>query len=220
MNSYRQKLFSHSRGMTMIEIMIVVSMIGGLMALSALALFRGDDSRVREEAGRMAGTIKYIYNEAAIKNKYYRLALNLDENSYYVESNSEPFYVSMGGEEDKKTSTASGDEGGSEGEEGTAPPAFAREEGLMVKPVKLKTGVKIKDVTVMHKPERVESGKVYTYFLPNGWAEPFVINLSDEGEESFYSLQINPITGKSVIRGEYLEVNPETFAAESGEETE
>jgi len=49
-------------------------------------------------------------------------------------------------------------------------------------------------------------------------AEPIVINLSDEDEESFYSLEVNPLTGKSTIRTEYYEVNPEKFQRETGEE--
>ena len=219
---------NHPAGMTLIEIMIVIAMIAGIMAMATFVMFPGDDAKVREQASRLAGTIKFIYNEAAIKNKYYRLAYNLDENTYRVESSSEPFYVSIEGEEEAPKPTTGSEEGeGEEGEEGTAaggeegegaaPPAFASEDSFMLKPVKFPNGVKIKDIFVMHSPERKEVGIVYSYFLPNGWAEPVIINLSDEAEESFYSLEVNPLTGKSKIRTEYLEVNPESFRKEDSE---
>ena len=217
-------MLGNSRGMTLIEIMIVVAMIGGIMALATVIVFPGDDAKLRDEASKMAGTIKYLYNEAAIKNKYYRIAFNLDENSYRVESSEEPFYVTLVGEEKEKAApdTIGETEGEGEGEvdeegEGVPPPAFVAEEGIMFKPVKFPSGVKIKDVLVLHEEARVETGVAYSYFLPNGWAEPMVINLSDEEEESFYSLEVNPLTGKSKIRTEYIEMNPEEFRKEDSE---
>ncbi len=214
---------THAAGMTLIEIMIVVALIGGMMALGTTVMFPSDDAKLREEAVRLAGTIKFIYNEAAIKNKYYRLAFNLEENSYRVESSTEPFFVSTD-EDEKKPSGIDkpvGADGAAEGADGEVvpPPTFTAEEGVMVKPVKLPSGLKIKDVSVLHAPERREVGIVHAYFLPNGWAEPMVINLSDEGEEAFYSLQINPLTGKAKIRTEYREVDEGLFQkdTDSGE---
>lgn len=216
MREIRKKRFCQSQGMTLIEIMIVVAIIGGIMGLGAMVLFPGDEVKVRKEASRLAGTIKFLYNEAAIKNKFFRLAFNLDENSYYVESSSEPYFVKMEDEEEEKLPTTLEGEEGEEGSEEGGPtmPTFSAEEGYLTKPVKFPTGIIIRDVIVMHSKERNETGIVYTYFLPNGWAEPLVVNLSDEDEENFYSLEVNPLTGKSKIRAKYLEIDPETFRAE------
>jgi general secretion pathway protein H len=218
--SHDQTVTKHPLGMTLIEIMIVVAIIGGIMALATYVMFPSDDAKVRDEANRLAGTIKFVYNEAAIKNKYYRLVYHLEEGTYLVESSTEPFHVAIEGEEGKTASSPPPKEGGEAAEGGEAPAGegggFAVEEGLMVKPVKLPTGVKFKDIYVMHSPERMEFGTVYSYFLPNGWAEPVVINLADEDEKSFYSLEVNPLTGKSTIRTEYYEVNPEKFRNPEG----
>lgn len=202
----------------MIEIMIVVAIIGGIMALATYVMFPSDDARLQEQANRLAGTIKYLYNEAAIKNKYYRLVFNLEEGTYHVESSSEPFYIALEGQEKAPLPAAAGEgegeareEAQGDGEEEVAGDGFSPEESMMLKPVKLGTGIKIKDIFVLHSPERKETGMVQVYFLPNGWAEPTVINLSDEDEESFYSLEVNPLTGKSTIRSEYHEANPEDF---------
>ncbi|HEX5034787.1 MAG TPA: hypothetical protein VFW62_09920, partial [bacterium] len=96
--------------------------------------------------------------------------------------------------------------------------SFAQEEGSLVRPVRMPAGIKIKDISVMHLPARVEQGKVEVYFFPNGFVEPSVINLTDEDEENFYSLQLNPMTGRVRIRSEYFEVNPEDLSTNKGGE--
>jgi general secretion pathway protein H len=209
--------------MTLIEIMIVVAIIGGVMGLAGSVLFPSDDAKVRDDANRLAGTIKFVYNEAAIKNKYYRLVYHLEEGSYQVESSTEPVHVAIEGEEKAPPPPKEEDEV-QEGDDGASTEAsgvgggFTVEDSLMVKPIKLSRGVKFKDIFVMHSPVRKELGTVHSYFLPNGWAEPVVINLSDEDEESFYSLEVNPLTGKSTIRTEYYEIDPQSFRKETHEE--
>lgn len=190
--------------MTLIEIMVVIAMIGGVMVLAGLILFPGDEAKLKDHATRLVGSIKYVYNEAAIKNKYYRFVFDLDAGAYHVESSSEPFILSTEPEKQEEPDPDS--------EEGT-PPSFAQESNYLIKPVRLPEGIKIKDISVLHLPQRQESGTVHSYFLPNGWAEPTVINLSDEDEEYFYSLEVNPLTGKAQVREEYYQVDPESLKA-------
>jgi general secretion pathway protein H len=214
----------HSRGMTLIEIMIVVAIIGGIMGLATYVMFPGDEAKVRDAASRLAGTIKFVYNEAAIKKKYYRLAYHLEEGSYLVESSTQPFTVAIEEEGSGKTKQKTENKKNQTDSESQTPAnpsengGFTAEESLMVRPVQFPTGVKFKDITVMHSPDKIEFGTAYSYFLPNGWAEPVVINLSDQDEQSFYSLEVNPLTGKSIIRAEYHEANPKELRKGTSEE--
>lgn len=204
--------------MTLIEIMIVVAIIGGIMALATYVMFPSDDAKVRDAASRLAGTIKFVYNEAAVKNKYYRLVYHLEEGSYQVESSTEPFTVALEEEGSKPAQKQKNPETPEEPQANGEGGGFTVEDSLMVRPVKFPTGVKFKDIMVMHSPDKIEFGTAYSYFLPNGWAEPIVINLSDQDEQSFYSLEVNPLTGKSTIRTEYREMHPEELRKESGEQ--
>lgn len=192
--------------------MIVVLIIALMMGLGVAVLFPGNEAKLRDQSAQLAGTVKFLYNEAAIKNRYYRLAFDLDSQSYRVESSEQPYLVRMVDESQKKKDAEKRPEGTPEGA------SFAQEEGLLVKPVRLPSGIKFKDISVMHLPTRVEQGKVEVYFFPNGFVEPSVINLTDEDEENFYSLQLNPMTGRVKIRSEYFEVNPEDLSTNQGGE--
>jgi general secretion pathway protein H len=188
--------------------MIVLAMIGGMMALGVSIFIPGNDQKVQDAAVRLAGTIKYLFDEAAVKNRYYRVVFNLDERSYSIESNSEPFLVTLEEEEGQagKPQATPGAENQPEGSPGAVPQFAVVDEDALTKPVTLPSGVKFKDILVMHSLSPQETGKAYLYFFPNGWVEPVIVNLSDDDDEAFYSLEINPLTGRAKILGEYREL--------------
>ncbi len=210
--------------MTLIEIIITVAIIGLIMGLSVGVFRNSSDSALSEASDRLMGTIKYVYNEAAIKNQYYRMVINLDDQTFAVESSPDPFKISSTQEgipevdvstnanikevgADLKTDTT-------EEEEEVAPPplmgsTFSGTSSYLLKPVKLPDGVRIKDVYVDHLDKKVESGKTAIYFFPNGWVEKAVINLTDEKGEINYSLETFPSSGKTKIRTDYFEYIPE-----------
>jgi prepilin-type N-terminal cleavage/methylation domain len=200
------------RGMSLIEIMITMAIIGAMMALAASFLFPGNEAKMREETVRLAGVVKFVYNEAAIKNRYYRLTFDLDAGSYSVESSTDPFRITILEEGAKPPPAAP------ENPEASPTGAtFTQEtDQFLVQPHSLPAGVKFKDVFVLHDKDRQSAGKVFAYFFPNGWAEKMVVNFTDEDEESFYSVEVNPLTGKSKIRSEYYEIKEQDLKAGTG----
>lgn len=190
--------------------MIVVLIIALMMSLGVAVLFPGNEAKLRDQSSKIAGTVKFLYNEAAIKNRYYRIVFDLDGRAYKVESSDQPYLVRMIDETQKKRESDKKPEGTPEGA------SFTQEEGMLVQPEKLPAGIKFKDISVMHLPTRVESGKVEVYFFPTGFVEPTIINLTDDDEETFYSLQLNPMTGRAKIRSEYFESNPEDLSTNQG----
>ncbi len=214
----------NQQGMTLIEIIITVAIIGLIMGLS-LGVFRDySDSALSETSDRLMGTIKYVYNEAAIKNQYYRLVINFEDQTFSVESSPDPFKISAtqeGTPEEDKSTAASIKEVGAGISEGSAeeesqdsetpPPGgtFSGTTSYLLKPVKLPDGIRIKDVYVAHLDKKVDSGKTAIYFFPNGWVEKAIINLTDEKDENHYSLETFPSTGKTKIRTEYLDYKSE-----------
>ncbi len=219
--------FAHKNqgGMTLIEIIITVAIIGLIMGLSVGVFRDSSDAALSDTADRLMGTIKYVYNEAAIKNQYYRLIIDFEDQSFSVEASSEPFKISataQGTPEVEKGASADIKGVGedlkgnsleeSPPEEPKSPPpggSFSSTSSYLLKPIKLPEGIRVKDVYIAHLDKKVEGGKTALYFFPNGWVEKAVINLSDEKGENFYSLETFPSTGKAKIRTEYFEYKPE-----------
>jgi general secretion pathway protein H len=83
---------------------------------------------------------------------------------------------------------------------------FAAFKELALKPVALGKNVKVRSFYTPRVTEPVRAGRAYLYFFPLGQTEPAIITLSDQNEESIYSLVVHPITGRVRIYSE--EVKP------------
>lgn len=69
-------------GFTLIELAIVIFLIA-LFAMIAIPLVAGMGERgLDASARRIAGTVKYLYNEAALTGSLHRLVFNLDEGTF------------------------------------------------------------------------------------------------------------------------------------------
>ncbi len=81
---------SHShhrqRGMTMIEIMVVLAIMGSLMAvLLGGSLLKSNAARTREGAVEVMATLRAAYNMATMTGKHHRVVFNLEEQTYHIE---------------------------------------------------------------------------------------------------------------------------------------
>jgi general secretion pathway protein H len=74
-----------------------------------------------------------------------------------------------------------------------------------LRPVTLKKGsVKIAGVYTPRQTDEVVAGRAYIYFFPMGQTESAIVHLSDESGETFYSIVVHPITGRTKIYNEYV----------------
>ncbi len=79
-------------GFTLIEIVVVMVLISLFMVLSIPLLGNIGTGSLDTSARRLSGTIKYLFNEAALTGHEYRLIYDLDQRSYraqVLEENSE-----------------------------------------------------------------------------------------------------------------------------------
>ena len=81
--SLRRCLHGGSRaGFTLIEIVVVMVLISLFMVFSIPVFSTIGTSSLDSSARRLSGTIKYLYNEAALSGLEYRLIYNLEEGTY------------------------------------------------------------------------------------------------------------------------------------------
>jgi prepilin-type N-terminal cleavage/methylation domain-containing protein len=84
-SSIRKKLTaSNTRqtGFTLIELAVVIFLIGLFALLTVPRLPGVGDDGMRASARGLAGTAKYLFNEAALSRREYRLLFNIDEGTY------------------------------------------------------------------------------------------------------------------------------------------
>lgn len=72
----------HQDGFTLIELVIVVLLLGLITSLSLPLVSSYEPDRLASSARRLAGAVKYLYNEAAMTGLEHRLVFNLEEGSY------------------------------------------------------------------------------------------------------------------------------------------
>lgn len=72
------------RGFTLIELAVVVLLIGLFSALVIPRLPWVGEDPLKASARRLAGVIKYHYNEAVLSGLTHRLVFNLDQHSFAV----------------------------------------------------------------------------------------------------------------------------------------
>ncbi len=220
--SKKKRRFQSAPGMTLIELMVGMFIVGIILAIAVVGSRGFTDAEMKKESNRLASTIRYLYNKSATERLYLRIVYDFGEHSYHVESTSEPFVITPpdpeAEEKAKQAEPEAAEDGGQgesgegagEAEEGAAqmPDAsgFAETESYLLKPVQLAGDVLFKDIQVSYAKEKIEAGKAYTYFFPNGYATPTMINLQDEDDETNYSLQVLPLSGRVRIESRYREL--------------
>jgi prepilin-type N-terminal cleavage/methylation domain-containing protein len=202
------------RAFTLFELIIAIAIVGLIMGIVVGRMDQYLELDMKKASNRLGSTIRYLYNKSATDGIYVRLVLDLDERTYWVEATSDPTRVSADmeagsasseeGEEDSEAASEEGEPGMGEKPKLKYPkPSFGQVDSFLLKATKLPDPVFFKDVFVEHRRSAVEGGKVAIYFFPNGYVEHAIINLRNEDDDYFYSIETNPVTGKVSIENEY-----------------
>jgi len=197
-------------GFTLIELMVTMAIVGVIFTIAMTGLRSAFSVNIKSAAGKMAATLRYLSNKAVTDHMYLRMVYDLQENTYHVEESADPLVISP--EED---SSESKKEGESKDGEKKSESGFTPSESKLLESVKLPSGVAFKDVTVSYLSGKREQGKAYTYFFPDGFATPTVINLKDEDDQEHYSIEVMPMSGRVKVIGDYKE----SLSEESSKET-
>jgi prepilin-type N-terminal cleavage/methylation domain-containing protein len=215
------KLRWRQAGLTLIELVIVVSLLALIVTIVIPSVVNIIGANLRSTAGEVAGAIRFTYDLAARKNVPFRLVFDLDEQAYWVESASEKYLldrekteVSEGRldedaqrEKEQKRSRRFIDRSYIEGGEMWQPkgkPSFSAFAGRYTKKKPLPDDIVFQDVWVAHQDDRVTAGLAYLYCFPTGMTERAVIHIGDDAED-VYTLVVEALTGVVRIYPEYIE---------------
>lgn len=204
-----------SQGFTLIEIAIVIAIIGLVMALGYPQYQAVSHSNLRTSSRKLAGTIRYIYAQAVLDKKPWRLAIDFEHRKYWGERLEE-----QAGEQIEQTSESEADDSWAkletmETDHYSLEPAEDSEQQDTAQWMKVSTrvlkentlpkGIVFKDMRVVGRDE-VSREIGYIYFSPYGGVERAVVHLKHEDHDWFYTIVTKPLTGRVAIFDEYKDI--------------
>lgn len=233
----RRDFRTGSAGFTLIELVAVMTLLALVSALATPYISSALGVQVKSTARQLAGTMKYVFDEAAIRNVNLRLVFNLDRHGYKVEecgTSDQDFFgapLLYHSAEDKQRGQDAMDEAARRAQDyassGSAPPP-PQDPLQSCKPV---NDVRVSEVTFEEpltllgvwtpqykailrghpdgpSEDPSEDTLAEVYFLKGGYAERVFIYLSDGGED-IYTLELEPLTGRVTLHDGEKEVPSE-----------
>ena len=188
-----------SSGFTLIEMLVVLALIG-LITVFALpnisSMFKLSLNSVTRE---LASTVKEAYNSSIMTGRVYRLAYDLKEQTFWVESG--PGNVLL----DTKDSKEKENRRKRFQKPDDAPPApqFTMDTTVTRKKMSLPRGVVYEDVITEQSPDPITEGMAYTHIFPHGLTERTIIHLKDT-QEHHISLLLDPVIGTTHMVERYV----------------
>ncbi len=215
----RAKGARSDRGLTLIEILVAILIVAGLMALVVPSIRSVTGVRAREEASRMAGAIRYLYNHTAVTGRTCRIVFSMGEedgDNWMVECTEdaprlEPEelkvnrgVIDRGFEEDDWFRRGTRDEDSIEHRirERARWNQFA---SRTVQPSRLPSGVSFGGVWTSSFSDVVTEQDAYLYFFPAGETQRAVIYIVDSWDNA-YTLDVQPLTGRVRVTSGWEEV--------------
>lgn len=192
--AHKSSRMSRESGMTLIEIMIVIAIIAGVLALGAPRLF-STRTQMQSAVRKVAVLPREIRSISRLFNRTSRLVVSIDdEEGHYYWVESATGNVLLLSAEDQKELDSLTSLRREEEEQNT--PDFAIEKRITKRPVQLPRGLYFESVEYTSKEEAITSGKAYIHFFPQGLAEEAAIHLTDRGNLN-WTIVINPLTGRA-----------------------
>jgi len=162
-------------GFTLLELSLVLFIIGLLVAVLLPRFGDIGGARLESSAHRLAALVRYLSGEAAFSGQVYRISYDLGAQTYAVQV----LVPSRGTME------------------------FVADSSPMSQLVRLPSGIAFADVRVP-RAGRLNSGRVFTHFYPQGYIDPTVVHLRDQREQMM-TVVIPPITGEAKVYEGYVD---------------
>lgn len=162
------------------------------------AISRVTYQQLNSTSRRFVGLVRTVRNDAILLSTVHRLAINMDDQSWWVETQRKFELLSDSPVEAVKASKNS--------KKKEPPPSnFEIAEKFGKKPRTLPDGV-IFDGVVKQRDGAQRQGVAYIHFFPNGYTEPATIYLNRASKGSTgYALELKPPLGKVAIFRESIE---------------
>ena len=179
-------------GLTLIEIMVVLIILGGLLVLG-LPRIGSHDNELKATVRKLSVLGKQLHVHARLQNRTFRLAFHLPDrkpHSFWVESADGYISEDPNPEEEEDESQENEEEGRQ------SLSAFQTDTTILKKPITLPASLSFKDIEV--EDQVIREGKAYVHFFPQGIIEEVAIHISNK-KNANWTVVYHSLTGKGHI---------------------
>ncbi|MFH0925500.1 MAG: prepilin-type N-terminal cleavage/methylation domain-containing protein [bacterium] len=179
---------SKKKGFTLIEIMVVIAIMALIMGMAIRPVFKSlSKIKARTAVKQLAATLRYARSQAVAFKKVYQVAVNLEEESYWVVKAKKKEDTSI---DDKEMGTA-------EEIQGEEEVSQERQKKEFIEIIKFPEEIEIKSFWV-DKENELTDGMIFISFYPLGNSSGGKIIIGKEDKET-YKIVIDPIVGRAKI---------------------
>ncbi len=228
-----------SRGLTLIEIMVVLSIIAVVSGIAIAGSMQLPSAKLRRSATMIASAIKNGYTRATATSRDLRLVMDLDGQKIWLEEADRPMLA-----QSKDNKATGGAEAVTQAEQAAVEEGQKILKGPPVPKPRFKaievygfgdvdsgkggrplpSGITFRSVQTTHDDSARTSGRAYLYFWPGGRTELASLQIrigTEARDDQTLTLTVAPLTGKVSIKNGVvdLEVPTDDSAASDRQDT-
>ncbi len=220
MKQQRVAKITNSRGVTLVEMLVVLALIGLFAAMVIAGSGQLSGAKLRKGSTMITAAVRVAFIRATVTSRSVRLVMDFEKNTIWLEEADQPMLVQSkdktgtGGAQAvtdaEKLATAEGDRI----IKGPVPPrpAFhAIGMGLVAGTEAkddtnvrhLPSGIRLREVQTAHDDEPRTKDRAYLYFWPGGMTERASIVLKssvDNDDAASMTVMVSPLTGSTTIK--------------------
>ncbi len=187
-------------GFTLIELMVVLAIMGGVVALS-MPYIGSRNSKTKAVLRELSVLSRELHTRAKLQGVVYRLVIDMQEDTsgkrpvqlYWVEK-ANGGTVLKANEEDEAFKAAQD----KDPKKGKDPRAFEVDKSMIKKPRELPQGMTFEKVELSRAKDAITHGRAFIHYLPQGLVDEAAIHIKGE-KTAAWTIAIHPLTGKAEV---------------------
>ncbi|HXW60427.1 MAG TPA: prepilin-type N-terminal cleavage/methylation domain-containing protein [Myxococcota bacterium] len=192
-----------ARGFSLLELLIVVLLLAGVMAIIIPSINSLSGTKVKEQVMRIAGLTNEVYAKAAVSGITHRINFDLENNTYWVEQREGEISAKapdLGYDELIVQLRAKEKNFGKE-KRPEFVPKYKAVEGFLGEKYNMPKGLALYGAWTDQMKDVARTGVVSIYFFSGGYTQTSFVSVAEKGDEhdSAMYIALSPLTGAASI---------------------